>query len=177
MSTGYNLPCPCPRRSGLNIHLWNASEPCLRVCRFLINIFLESLFKLSPVGCILDSFRGGLGGEVPGLDALAHLACWRNLLLPTSSSGESSFLLLEPRSARSFAIMMFSLAWCSWFLRFDISLCARVSYFFSLANCGSGAETRRADGNRCQRYAQSHLRPWKFRCKPGPPLGRVWSNT
>ncbi len=42
---------------------------------------------------------------------------------------------LEPRSARSFA--MFSLAWCSWFLRFDISLCARVSSFFSLANCRS----------------------------------------
>ncbi len=88
-----------------------------------------------PVGSIFKPFRGGLCGEVPGFDALARLACWRNLLLPTSSSGESSFLLLEPRPARSFA--MFSLAWCSWFLRLDISLCARVSSFFSSANCGS----------------------------------------
>ncbi len=88
-----------------------------------------------PVGSILKPFRGGLGGEVPGLDALARLACGRNLLLPTSSSGESSFLPLEPRPARSFA--MFSLAWCSWFLRFETSRSARARSFFSLANCGS----------------------------------------
>ncbi len=42
----------------------------------------------------MKPFRGGLGGEVPGLDALARLACWQNLFLPTSSSGGIMLLAL-----------------------------------------------------------------------------------
>ncbi len=107
----------------------------------------ESL--LSPVGSILNPLRGGLGGEGPGLYALARLACWRALLLPTSSSGEASFLLLELLSARCFG--MFSLAWCSWFLRFEISLCARVSSFFSLAYVDLNHRIYAADHCSCQK--------------------------
>ncbi len=144
MRTGGSLPCPAPWWIGLN-HLlqlllrdWsNACKLCLSVCcsniLFLIILFIILLY--SPVGSILNSFRGGLGGESYDFDVLACLDCWQSLLLPTSSSGESSFLLLEPRCTRSFA--MFSFAWCSWFLSFAISRCARVQSFLSLATCES----------------------------------------
>ncbi len=127
MSTGYNLLCPCPCKSGLNIQSWsllldswlNASKLCLCVCCSCI------LFRI-----IIFLLRVTVVTSRKYLETLQ----WRTRWWSSRPRCLGSLSLLADPLATNLlvrGIILLALG------RFDISLCARVSSFFSLANCWS----------------------------------------